>query len=185
MAEASVQTGNDRAFYVFNALLSAAALSFLTYILVIRRGGEAGSWDLRFLPAVNASLNSLASVFLVSGYLAIRRGNIRLHKFCMISALAASTLFLVSYLTYHHVHGDTKYVGEGILRGVYFFILISHILLSAVLFPMALTVVYFVVRQRFDRHKRLARIAFPIWVYVSVTGVVIFFMLRGSPPAVP
>jgi putative membrane protein len=178
-----LQRTRDRTFYVFNAVLSVAALSFLAYILLVRRGS--GGADLRFLPAVNAGFNACAATLLCAGFVAIRRRAIRVHRFLMVSAFAASTLFLVSYLTYHYVHGDTKYAGVGPIRGVYFAILISHILLSMTIVPLALTTFYFAFKGAFARHRRIARVTLPIWLYVSVTGVVIFFMLRGSAPAVP
>jgi putative membrane protein len=173
----------DRSFYIFNAVLSTVALSFLAYILLVRRGG--GGADLRFLPPVNAALNGAAATFLVAGYVAIKRRAIRVHKYLMVSAFAASSLFLVCYLAYHFVHGDTKYQGTGPLRTVYFFVLISHIVLSAGIVPLALTSFFFAFKTKFASHKRIAKVTLPIWLYVSVTGVLIFFMLRGSPPAVP
>lgn len=176
---------SDRPFYVFNAVLSAGAVFFLYYILVIRRGGGGGTLDLRFMPAVNASLNALSAALLTTGYVAIRRKARQLHKYCMVAALASSTLFLVGYLAYHYVHGDTKFQGTGAIRAVYLFILASHVLLSIAVLPMAITTVYFTLRDAFAKHRKIARIVFPLWLYVSVTGVVIFFMLRGSAPAVP
>ena len=173
----------DRQFFAFNAVVSVLALSFIAYILMVRRAGPAGQVDLSFLPAVNAGLNSLATVFLAAGWVAIKRRAVRVHKRLMVAAFAASALFLISYLTYHYVHGDTKYQGEGALRVVYFAILISHVLLSMAVVPMALTAFYFAWKRQFVRHRRLTRIALPIWLYVSVTGVVIYFMLRGGMPA--
>lgn len=174
------RTSSDRRFYVFNALLSLAALSFLAYILLIRRGGGAGAAQLQFLPAVNASLNATAAAFLCAGYIAIRSGARRLHQYCMVSAFAASSLFLLCYVTYHFVHGDTKFLGTGAVRAVYFIILATHVLLSMLIVPMALTTLYFAARSTFARHRKLGRLTLPIWLYVSVTGVIIFFMLRGS-----
>jgi putative membrane protein len=173
----------DRSFYIFNAVLSTVALAFLAYILLVRRGG--GGADLRFLPPVNAALNGAAASFLVAGYVAIKRRAIRVHKYLMVSAFAASSLFLVCYLAYHFVHGDTKYQGTGPIRAVYFFVLISHIVLSAGIVPLALTSFFFAFKSKFAIHKKISKVTLPIWLYVSVTGVLIFFMLRGSPPAVP
>ena len=173
----------DRQFFTFNAVVSALALAFIAYILLVRRAGPAGAVDLGFLPAVNATLNALAAVFLVAGWVAIKRRAVRVHKRLMVAAFAASTLFLVSYLTYHYVHGDTKYQGVGALRLVYFTILVSHVLLSMAVVPLALSAFYFAWKRLFARHSRLTRIALPIWIYVSVTGVVIYFMLRGSTVA--
>jgi putative membrane protein len=176
---------SDRQFFVFNAVVSALALAFIAYILLVRRAGPAGELDLRFLPAVNAGLNSLATAFLVAGWVAIKRRAVRVHKRLMVAAFAASALFLVSYLTYHYVHGDTRYQGEGAVRVVYFAILISHVLLSMAVVPMALSAFYFAWKRQFVRHRRLTRVALPIWLYVSVTGVVIFVMLRGSLSSLP
>ncbi|HTN88831.1 MAG TPA: DUF420 domain-containing protein [Sorangium sp.] len=174
---------SDRSFYVFNAVLSAAALAFLAYILIIRRG--AGGADLRFMPPLNAALNATAATLLVAGWVAIKRRAVVVHKYLMVSAFVASSLFLVGYLAYHFVHGDTKYQGTGPLRAVYFAVLISHIVLSAGIVPLALTSFYFAYKAKFAKHARVARVTLPLWLYVSVTGVLIYFMLRGSPPAVP
>ncbi|MCC6551605.1 MAG: DUF420 domain-containing protein [Polyangiaceae bacterium] len=174
---------SDRSFFIFNAVLSVVALSVLAYLLLIRRGG--GGADLRFLPPVNAALNGAAASFLVAGLIAIKRRALKVHKYLMVSAFAASSLFLVCYLAYHFVHGDTKYTGTGPLRVVYFFILISHIVLSTGIVPLALSSFYFAFKSKFATHRKIAKITLPIWLYVSVTGVLIFFMLRGSPPAVP
>jgi putative membrane protein len=174
---------SDRTFFIFNAVLSAAALAFLGYILILRRG--AGGADLRFLPPLNAALNATAASLLVAGLIAIKRRAIRVHKYLMVSAFIASSLFLVCYLAYHFVHGDTKYQGAGPIRALYFTILISHIVLSAGIVPLALTSFYFAFKAKLAKHKKVAKVTLPIWLYVSVTGVLIYFMLRGSPPAVP
>lgn len=169
---------SDRSFFVFNAVVSISALAFIAYILLFRAAGPAEGVDLRFLPTVNASLNGVSALLLAAGWAAIRNRNVRLHRYLMVSAFACSALFLVCYLTYHYVHGDTRYQGEGWIRTVYFFVLITHIVLSMVVVPGALSAFYFAWRRRFDRHRRLTRIVLPIWLYVSVTGVVIYFMLR-------
>ncbi|RMG13348.1 MAG: DUF420 domain-containing protein [Deltaproteobacteria bacterium] len=171
---------SDRGFYAFVAAFSLVALAGLAYLLVIRQGHETAAVDLSFLPAVNAGLNGLATVLLVAGWRAIRSGRRRAHMYLMISAFGVSALFLVSYLAYHYVHGDTKYPGQGPLRAVYFFILITHIVLSAGLLPLSLTTFFFAFRGRFDRHRRLARFTLPVWLYVSVTGVLIYFFLRSA-----
>jgi putative membrane protein len=184
-ATASSQSTSDRRFYVFNAVISASAVAFLFYILVIRRGTAGTGLDLRFMPAVNASLNALSACLLVTGWVAIRRKAVQLHRYCQVSAFASSCLFLVGYLAYHFVHGDTKFQGRGPVRALYLVILTSHIVLSMGVVPMALTALYFAWKRTFVKHRAIARVTLPIWLYVSVTGVVIFFMLRGSVPAVP
>jgi putative membrane protein len=170
---------SDRSFHVFNAVVSSAALSFLAYILIFREAGPSGL-DLSFLPAVNASLNATAALLLAAGWIAIRRRELRLHKRLVVAAFAASALFLVCYLVYHWSHGDTRYQGEGLLRVFYFTILISHILLSVVVVPGALAAFFFAYKREFDKHKKVTKILMPVWLYVSVTGVVIYFMLRGA-----
>ncbi len=165
----------DRAFFVFNAVVSVVALSVLTWLLVFRRGEE-GQLDLSFMPTVNASLNATAAVLLTAGWLAIRKGRIGLHKRLMTASFAASAFFLVGYLAYHYVHGDTRY--EGAYRGVYLPLLFSHIVLSIPVVPLALSAFYFAWRQRFETHKKITRILAPMWIYVSVTGVMVYFFLR-------
>jgi putative membrane protein len=167
----------DRSFWIFNAVVSSAAVGFLGWLLLLREGGGIEA-DLGFMPGVNAALNATAASFLLLGLAAIRSGRREVHKRLMVSAFAASSVFLVGYVLYHYAHGDTAYQGEGTIRIVYFTILISHVLLSIVMLPMILTTFYLAVRERFVAHKKLARWTLPIWLYVSVTGVVIYFMLR-------
>lgn len=169
----------DRSFLVFNAVISTAAVLFLGWLLLVREGGGVDA-DLRFMPAVNASLNATAATLLLLGFAAIRNGRREVHKRLMVSAFAASAVFLVGYVIYHYAHGDTPYQGVGTIRTVYFTILISHVLLSIVMLPMILTTFYLAARKRFATHRRLARWTLPIWLYVSVTGVVIYFMLRQA-----
>lgn len=176
MAELDVR--GDRRFMLVNALVSSLALSLLAWLLLAPREVGGGA-DLSFMPAINASLNALAAVLLASGYVAIKRRDRRLHQRLMISAFCASSLFLIGYVTYHYVHGDTKYTGQGALRYVYFGVLISHVLLSMAVVPMALASFYYAYRERFQTHARVARVLLPIWLYVSVTGVLIYFMLRS------
>ncbi|HYQ00779.1 MAG TPA: DUF420 domain-containing protein [Polyangiaceae bacterium] len=175
-SDALVTPRSDRTFFTFNAVLSTVAVAFIAFILL--RGKSAGGPDLSFMPAVNASFNALSALCLVAGYVAIRQKKIAVHRVLMVSAFACSSLFLVGYLSYHFVHGDTKFTGVGPIRLVYFALLISHILLSLSVVPLALTSFYFAFKRSFVRHRRLNRVFLPIWLYVSVTGVLIFFMLR-------
>ncbi len=174
---------SDKRFFVFNAVLSTAALGLLAWLLLIRGGSANTGQNLSFMPAVNACLNATSSVLLLCGYVAVKRGNSRIHRYFMVSAVASSALFLVGYVAYHFVHGDTKFGGGGAIRTVYLSILITHVLLSIAVVPMVLTALYFAARRQFVRHTKVTRILFPIWLYVSVTGVVIYFMLRGHPTA--
>jgi putative membrane protein len=170
-------SAQDRRFMAFNAVVSTLALGFLAWLLLVPRDVE-GHYDLSFMPALNACFNALSATLLLAGWVAIKSGKIAVHKRLMVSAFAASSLFLVGYVAYHYVHGDTKFTGQGSIRAVYFAILISHVLLSMAVVPMALASFYYAFRERFVTHARVARILFPIWLYVSITGVVIFFMLR-------
>lgn len=129
------------------------------------------------LPAVNATLNGLAAIFLTTGYLLIRRGHRELHKRCMLAALTTSALFLVSYVIYHANIGSRPFPGQGAIRVVYFGILITHVVLAVVILPLALVTAARGLTAQYDRHVRLARWTLPIWLYVSVTGVVIYLML--------
>ena len=135
------------------------------------------------LPWIDALLNASSAVLLSVGYVFIRRRNIRAHKACMLAACTTSTIFLVCYLTYHYFAGVTRFAGEGTVRWIYFSILGSHTVLAALIVPLVLVTLYRAFRQRFDLHKRVARWTLPIWIYVSVTGVVIYWMLYHLYPS--
>ena len=140
--------------------------------------------SLSHLPALNATLNALSTILLLFGYANIRRRNIAAHRACMIAALVVSTAFLTSYVIYHVHVGSVRFGGQGIARPVYFTILISHVILAALVPPLALITLSRALRQRFDRHRAIARWTFPVWLYVSVTGVVVYVMLyQLYPPA--
>ena len=133
--------------------------------------------DIMTLPAVNATLNGISTVLLTSGYVLIRRGRIAQHRLCMIAAFLTSTLFLVSYLVYHLQIGSQSYTGQGPLRIVYFAVLISHVILAALIPPLALLTLSRGLRRDDARHVAIARWTLPIWLYVSVTGVIVYWML--------
>lgn len=129
------------------------------------------------LPLVNATLNGIATILLVTGYVLIRRGRQNAHRAVMLAAFGASVLFLLSYLVYHAYAGSKPFTGQGPIRAVYFTILISHIILAALVPPLAAVTLWQAFRDRFDRHRRIARWTLPIWLYVSVTGIVVYWML--------
>ena len=129
------------------------------------------------LPLVNASLNGVATVLLIVGYVCIRRRRITAHRTAMVAAFATSVLFLVSYLIYHAHAGSRPFPGQGPIRLVYFLILISHIVLAATIPPLAGITLWRAYRRRFDRHRKIARWTLPLWLYVSVTGIVVYLML--------
>ena len=142
-----------------------------------QREAEGNTVTVSDLPALNAGLNATAGVLLLGGWLMIRRGRITAHRRFMLAAFAASSLFLVSYVVYHAQAGSRPFTGQGPVRAVYFAILISHVLLAAAIVPLALITLTRALQGDFLRHRRIARWTFPIWMYVSVTGVVIYWML--------
>jgi uncharacterized membrane protein YozB (DUF420 family) len=133
------------------------------------------------LPAVNAALNATAATLLLTGFVAIKQKRVALHKACMVAAFATSTLFLVTYVTHKIlIKGHTPFAGAGLARAVYFTILISHTILAVTTLPLAIVTLRRGLRGEIEKHRRLARITWPIWLYVSVTGVVIWWMLYGG-----
>ena len=167
-------------------LLSLAAVIFLFWLIYFRPAAGHSSAAIAALPAVNASLNALSTIFLLAGYRAVRRRQFRRHVTFMLAAVGSSALFFISYIVYHSFHGDTKFLATGLIRPVYFFILISHILLSVIVVPMILTSLWLALAGRLATHRKISRWTLPIWLYVSVTGVLIFVMLKvfnAPPPA--
>lgn len=129
------------------------------------------------LPALNASLNGLAAILLAIGFVFIQRREIERHRFCMVSAFVVSTAFLVSYVVYHAHHGATPFPGQGWVRPVYFTLLVTHVVLAALVVPLACVTLYRAFGADFVRHRRIAVITFPVWMYVSVTGVLVYWIL--------
>jgi len=135
------------------------------------------------LPGVNAILNSTSAILITLGYLFIRQRRVSAHRACMVAAFITSTLFLVSYLTYHYYHGSTRFSGPAPIRAIYLAILLSHTVLAVVVVPLVITTLYRALRGQFVNHARIARWTFPVWLYVSVTGVIVYLMLyRLYPP---
>jgi uncharacterized membrane protein YozB (DUF420 family) len=133
--------------------------------------------DLSIFPALNATLNGASAVLITTGHFLISRKKVSLHRACMIAAVATSTLFLASYLYYHAHVGSVRFPGQGWIRPVYFTLLISHTVLAAAVVPLVLLALVAGLRSRFERHRRIARWAFPIWLYVSITGVMVYIIL--------
>ena len=132
---------------------------------------------LTFLPPIYATINGITAVILIVALWAIKNKKVRLHQNLMKSAIACSILFLVMYMAYHMTSDSTKFGGEGVLRYVYFFILITHILLSIIVIPFVLITYVRALAERFDKHRKIARITFPIWLYVAISGVVVYLMI--------
>lgn len=139
--------------------------------------------DFSVLPHLNACLNATSGVLLFAGFYFIRRGRVTAHLRCMTSALVVSSLFLVSYVVYHAQHGSTRFLGQGLIRPLYFTILITHTILAAVIVPLIIITFRRARRGHFSRHKRIARWTFPLWAYVSVTGVVVYLLLYQIYPS--
>jgi putative membrane protein len=129
------------------------------------------------LPTLNAVLNFTSAVLLAAGFYFIKQRRIQAHKRCMVAALVVSTAFLTSYVIYHYNAGSVAFAGQGWIRPVYFFILITHVILAIVIVPMVLRTAYLAFTARFDKHVPIARKTFPLWMYVSVTGVIVYLML--------
>ena len=144
---------------------------------------------LQIFPHLNAALNALSGVFLMAGFFFIMRTRVAAHRFCMLTASSVSALFLVCYVTHHAIRtyyfgvGPTKFSGEGIIRPIYLTILTSHTILAAAVAPFVLVTLRRALKGRFDSHRRIARLVFPVWLYVSVTGVVVYILLYQVYPA--
>lgn len=158
--------------------ISAAATIFLFWLIYVHPASDAGSTRMAFLPALNALLNGLSATALLIGYTFIRAHRISAHRASMLTAFGFSTLFLVSYILHHALHGDVRYPLHAALRPVYLPLLASHILLAIVALPMILVTFFFSLTGRIPQHRKIARWTFPLWLYVSVTGVVTYVMLR-------
>jgi putative membrane protein len=160
-------------------LVSSLAVLFLLWLVYFHRAsaGFAGRW--MFLPALNALLNGLCAITLCVGLYFIKHRNKGAHRTSMLLAFAFSSAFLVSYIANHALHGDTIFPGHGPVRTLYLSILASHIILSIVALPMVLTTFFFSLTGRFAMHRKIARFTFPIWLYVSITGVVVFVFLKA------
>ena len=172
------QTNTEKKYNLIIILLSILipVVVALLYSVKIKDFGIEVT-PLRFLPPIYASINGLTAVLLVYAVYAIKNGKRELHEKLMKFAIACSVAFLVMYVAYHMTAEDTKFGGVGTIRYVYFFILITHILLSIIIIPLVLVTYVRALSQRFDKHKKLAKITFPIWLYVAVTGVIVYLMI--------
>ncbi|WP_138430482.1 DUF420 domain-containing protein [Fodinibius saliphilus] len=159
-------------------LISAISFTFLIWLIYFKGGSDYESTLITSLPALNALLNSASAVLLLFGYRAIRNRNFSKHMKFNLTAFVTSTFFLISYVIYHNFHGSTSFTGEGFVRPIYFFILISHIILSALVMPLILTSFYLAFSGKLKLHRKVSKVTLPVWLYVSVTGVAVFFLLR-------
>lgn len=174
----SLRGVSTRKAVILILIVSALALALLvTVIYGHGRASHVPAW-VSYLPALNAVLNGTSAALLLSAY-RVRFTDSAAHGRRMLSALGSSSLFLVSYLVYHSLHADTLFTGQGVVRPIYFFILISHIVLSALVLPLIFSSFFFALSGRIPLHKKVSKVTFPIWLYVSVTGVLVFLFLRA------
>ncbi|HEX8398360.1 MAG TPA: DUF420 domain-containing protein [Pyrinomonadaceae bacterium] len=171
----TAERANDKSIFWIN-LLSVVVPVIVAVLLALPAKLDLGEWT-RSLSHVIGAINSLTTVLLVAGLIFIRQNKINLHRATMTGAFSLGALFLICYVTYHLTNPANRYNGEGFSRYVYFFFLITHVLLSLIVLPLVLRAMFFAVTNRFDRHKRIVRYAYPIWLYVSASGVIVYLML--------
>lgn len=165
---------NDKVYLPIIALLSLVVAGLVGTLFSLK---EKGGLDVRFLPHINAVLNTGTSVALVLGFFYVKRQNIKMHRTGMLTAFVLSSLFLVSYVLYHYNVESTRFPTDHPYKYVYYFVLLTHVLLSAVVVPLVLTSVYFALSNQIIRHKKWVKYTFPIWLYVSITGVIVYLMI--------
>jgi len=178
VASHSPETQSTRPVIAALLVVSALATVFLFWLIYIHPATDQASVRFAFLPALNALLNGLSATALLCGFTLIRGHRVAAHRASMITAFAFSTLFLVSYILHHALHGDVRYPAHAALRMVYLPLLASHIFLAIVALPLILITFFFSLTGRIPQHRKVARWTFPLWLYVSVTGVITYVMLR-------
>jgi putative membrane protein len=157
--------------------LTLAINGLIAFVFLVDASTGAVGFDVHVLPLVNAILNSLTTVFLISALVAIKRKNVRVHRRFIYAAFTTTGLFLVTYLAYHSLSESTRYGGDGVLRGVYYFVLLTHIVLAALIVPLALVTFFRGINDRVAEHRAIAKWTMPLWLYVSVTGVIVYVMI--------
>jgi len=161
----------------YNKLIIAVSIVIPLVVAILFGVDKVPGYDTSFLPPIYATINGLTAVLLVAAFIAIKNGNHKLHERLMKSCIALSLAFLVMYVIYHMTSDKTVYGGDGILRYIYLFILVTHIVLSIAIIPLVLFTFVRALRGNFQKHKALAKITFPIWLYVAVTGVIVYLMI--------
>ncbi|WP_205503040.1 DUF420 domain-containing protein [Rufibacter psychrotolerans] len=177
MENKPIGNANDTRYLILIAILSIVVPLVVALLLFMPQTGKLGDLDVSFLPKLHAVLNSLTAVALVVGYYHIKRQNRRLHRFAMVTAFVLSSFFLISYVTYHYQAAPTTFGGEGTIKAIYYFVLLTHIILAAAIVPLVLLSMYFAISRQFVRHRKVSRWTFPLWLYVAVTGVVVYLMI--------
>ena len=171
----------EKKFTVWVWVLSIAIPAVVTVLLYLPTDAQSGL-NVRFIPMMNACINSSVSVLLLIGYYFIRQHKIAQHKLCMLSAVVMSAIFLILYVIYHYSVQETRFGGTGFIKVIYLFILLTHIVLAVVIVPLVLFTVFRALTGDFQRHKKVARWTFPLWLYVSVTGVLVYLMIAPYYP---
>jgi len=171
-----VNNAADKKVLTIIAILSVLIPVAVALLFFMPKEGES-STDVSFLPMLHAILNSLTAVALLFGYYQIKQNNTKAHRAAMLTAFGLSAVFLVSYVTYHFLGERTIYGGEGALKYIYYFILLTHIVLAVVIVPLVLLSVYFGITNQLSKHRRISRWTFPIWLYVAVTGVLVYLLI--------
>ena len=175
MLQASIQKNDKKAGWligIFSFVVFAVVVSLGRIHLQVDLG-----FDIHIFATINAVINSIIAVLLVAALIAVKNKNYLLHKKMMMASLVLSILFLVSYIAHHLLAGDTKFGGEGIIRTIYYIVLITHIFLAAVILPFILYTAYRALTGEFDKHKKLAKITWPLWFYVAVTGPIVYLLI--------
>jgi putative membrane protein len=168
---------NERLYRGIIVVLSVAIPVVVAVLLFIPQTGKLGDINVSFLPHLNGVLNTATAVALLVGYYFIKNKNQEYHRLAMLSAFSISCIFLVSYVAYHFQAAPTKFGGTGIVKGIYYFLLLTHIVLAAVVVPFVLFSLYFALTKQIARHKKVVKYTFPIWLYVAVTGVIVYLMI--------
>ncbi|MCS7003837.1 MAG: DUF420 domain-containing protein [Cytophagales bacterium] len=171
------QSTQDKKFLIGIGILSVLIPIVVAFLLFIPQTGKLGNLDVSFLPHLNGILNTATTVCLIIGYFFIRSKNEKAHKVMMMVAFVLSSVFLVSYVVYHYQAAPTKFGGEGIIRPIYYFLLITHITLAAIIVPLVLLAFYYALSRQIPKHKSIVKYTFPIWLYVAVSGVLVYLLI--------
>jgi putative membrane protein len=170
-------SANDSRYLILITVLSVLVPLLVAFLIFMPQTGKLGDVDVTFLPKLHAVLNSLTAVALLTGYYFVKNQKVRYHRFSMVTAFVLSSFFLISYVTYHYQASPTSYGGEGALRYFYYFVLLTHIVLAVVIVPLVLLSIYFGWSNQVERHRRVSRYTFPLWLYVALTGVLVYILI--------
>lgn len=175
--ENNITSVSNKKVLTLIAILSVVIPVAVAALFFLDKTTADASVDVSFQPPLHAILNSLTAIALVVGYINIKKNNVKVHRAAMLTAFGLSAVFLVSYVTYHFLGERTIYGGEGLLKYIYYFVLLTHIVLAVVIVPLVLLSVYFGISNQLARHRRISRWTFPIWLYVAITGVLVYLLI--------